>query len=221
MLTSLTIACEDDDLSFLLDMLPRFSVLRELKLLEGFFDEVARPLAAMARPLALASLTLHDVWISASAFLALDALLANAPRLETLSFGSSYGRNDALDASGKSVKWMLPGWIRNGVREIHLVDCEFPKGFGSQLARALGGMTSPWGVKIALVGSTLSDDDYAALLDMAIEAAKRNLALDDVDFNLAYDFDEIQPFESEVDLDSNYDPLPKGCCNAVRVMRRP
>ncbi|KDO17243.1 hypothetical protein SPRG_17327 [Saprolegnia parasitica CBS 223.65] len=229
-LTSLTIFCEDD-IDFLLKMLPCFLALRKLKILGGVFAEDAQPPAAMARPLALTSLTLHDVEISGSSFLALDAFLANAPRLETLSFGSSYYR-------GESVASMLPGWIRNGVREIHLADCKYPKGFGSQVARALCGMTSPLGVTITLVGSTLSDDDYEALLDalatctgvdlvldphwpqLAIEAAKRNLALDG-NFILKYDFDEIQPFESEVDLENNYDPLPKGRCDAVRVMRRP
>ncbi|KDO16453.1 hypothetical protein SPRG_18021 [Saprolegnia parasitica CBS 223.65] len=72
-------------------MRPRFSALHKLKLLDVDLGAVALSLATTKRLVALT--LLHSVGISAIAYLALDALLANAPLFQTLSWKSYCDRS--------------------------------------------------------------------------------------------------------------------------------
>ncbi|EQC24941.1 hypothetical protein SDRG_17167, partial [Saprolegnia diclina VS20] len=95
-LTSLTIACKDD-IDLLFEMLTRFSALRVLKLLGAELYDVPLPLPPMTHPLALTSVTLHNVELSANAFLVLNAHFAKSPELQLLSFeGTSFAHDASL-----------------------------------------------------------------------------------------------------------------------------
>ncbi|EQC39617.1 hypothetical protein SDRG_03049 [Saprolegnia diclina VS20] len=174
-LCSLKLSCHGASLTELVEALTSFPALEELELSDGYLG--GRPPVTVL-PLTLRRVTLRRVLVTKAAWETLTFGLSRAHVLTELSWVSCRRLQPSVF---KAIATSLPNWIRRGIRNITLDDCDLDDDGASAIARVLRETTSQSGVSIVLRRVFLSVQNYVALGDALTTCRGISIVLPSID----------------------------------------